>query len=63
MELTLKRRITSHGWHIYGKTTWQQPRRGEPIFAEKELGEEARLHDPFSVAWKRKLLNAGGGLE
>ena len=55
MEVTLKRRIASRGWHVYGKTVWQEPKRGESVFAEKETSEEALLADKFSVAWKRKL--------
>ena len=55
MELTLRRRNASRGWHVYGKTMWKEPKRGEFVFAEKELNEEALLYDTFSVAWKRKL--------
>ena len=55
MEVTLKRRIASRGWHVYGKTVWKEPKSGESVFAEKETNEEALLADKFSVAWKRKL--------
>ena len=42
-------------WHVYGKTMWKEPKRGEFVFAVKYLNEEALLYDTFSVAWKRKL--------
>jgi len=57
MELTLKRKIASRGWHVYGKTVWSNPRRGESVFAEKENNPEALLADSHSVSWKRKFIN------
>ena len=57
MELTLRRKIASRGWHVYGKTVWSNPRRGEFVFAEKENNPEALLADYHSVSWKRKFIN------
>ena len=53
-EVTLKKQIASRGWHVYGETVWKDPKKGEPVFAEKEKDEQALIIDSFAVAWKRK---------
>ena len=47
MEVTLKRLVASRGWHVYGKTAWKEPIRGESVFAEKEKDSAALLIDSF----------------
>ena len=37
MEISFERNIGSRGWHVYGKTVWQNPRRGEKLEAEMQL--------------------------
>ena len=56
MEMSFERNIASRGWHAYGKTVWQNPRRGENLEAKKEDNEEATKIDSFAIAWtvKRK---------
>ena len=49
MEVSLKKRIASREWHVYGKTIWKA------VFAEKERDQNALIIDCFFVAWKRKL--------
>ena len=50
MEVSLKKRIASRGWHVYCKTVWKDPRKGEPLFAEKETDQNALISDGFLVA-------------
>ena len=37
MEISFERNIASRGWHVYGKTVWQNTRRGEKLEAEMQL--------------------------
>ena len=57
MEVSLKRRLASRGWHVYGKTVWMNPKKGEAVFAEIDSNEEAIRADSHAVAWKRKLIS------
>ena len=50
-------RIASRGWHVYRKTVWENPKKGEPVFAEQDKSEEAMQADSHAVAWKRKTLS------
>ena len=54
MEITLTRLVASRGWHVYGKTVWQTPKKGQKLFAKREEDEEALLVDEYSVAWMMK---------
>ena len=56
MEMSFERKIASRGWHVYGKTLWQNPRRDENLEAKKEDNEEATKIDSYAIAWtvKRK---------
>ena len=45
--------MASRGWHFYGTTIWQNPKEGEILKAEEKNKEEL-IHDPYSIAWKRK---------
>ena len=53
MEASYTTLIASRGWHVYGKTVWQSPRRGEKLEAEKESNQNALIADPYSFAWTR----------
>ena len=55
MEVSLKRRIASHGWHVFGKTVCKYAKKGKPLFAKKEPDQNTLIFDRFSVAWKWKL--------
>ena len=48
----------SKDFKIISLLLWRQiqknPQQGENLSAEKEVGKTALMHDPFSVAWKRK---------
>ena len=56
MELPFEKNIASKGWHVYGKTVWQNSRRDKKLEAKKEDNEEATKIDPYAIAWtiKRK---------
>ena len=54
-EVSLKRRIASRGWHVYGKTIWKDPKKGEPVLAEKETNQNTIIIDRVPIAWKLKL--------
>lgn len=53
MEVTLKTKLASRGWHIYQKTTWPNPQKGQEVFAVKEKNQDALASDPYAIAWKR----------
>ena len=36
MDVSVEMGIAARGWHVYGKTVWQSPRKGEKLTAEKE---------------------------
>eukprot|EP00794_Sanderia_malayensis_P001041 gene1041-368_t len=55
MESVYTQSIASRGWHVYGKTSWKNPKTGQKVFAEKEKDRTALLQDPYAVAWKLKL--------
>lgn len=56
MQASFKTRIASRGWHVYMKSTWKEPKKGEAVFAENDFDRNAVLADSFAVAWKRKLV-------
>ena len=37
MEMSFERHIAPREWDVYGKTVWQNPRRGEKLEAEMQL--------------------------
>ena len=41
MEVSLELKIAARGWHVYGKTIWQSPRKEEKLMTEKEKSKEA----------------------
>ena len=45
MELSFERNIASRGWHVYLKTVWQNPHRGEKLEAKKKDNEETTKID------------------
>ena len=51
MEMSFKRNIASRGWHIYGKTVWQNLSRSEKLEAKKKDNEAASKIDPYAIAW------------
>ena len=54
MESVFRTKIASRGCHVYGKTTWTSPKKGQQLHAEKEKDKIALMHDPYAVAWKMK---------
>ena len=50
-------KTAARGWHVYGKTVWQSPRKGEKLTAGKEKDKEALDIDPYAVAWMLKRKN------
>ena len=48
--------IVSKEWHLYGKTVWQNLRRGEKLAATKEGNEGETKINSYGIAWtvKRK---------
>ena len=54
MEIVLTLLVASRGWHVYGKTVWQTPKKGQKLFAKREEDEKALLVDEYSVAWMMK---------
>ena len=54
MNVTLERNITFRDWNVYDKITWPRLRKGKSVFAVNSDNEQARMHDPFAVASKRK---------
>ena len=50
MEMSFKRNIASRGWHIYGKTVWQNLSRSEKLEAKKKDNEAASKIDPYAIA-------------
>ena len=57
MEVSVEMEIAARGWHVYGKTVWQSPQKGEKLTAEKEKSKEALDIDPYAVAWMLKRRN------
>ena len=57
MEVSVEMEITARGWHVYGKTVWQSPQKGEKLTAAKEKNKEALDIDPYAVAWMLKRRN------
>ena len=53
MEMPFRRNIASRGWHVYGKTVWQNC-RGEKLEATKEDNKEATKIDPYTIVWTVK---------
>ena len=47
MEVSVEMKIAARGLHVYGKTVWQSPRKGEKLMAEKEKNKEALHIDPI----------------
>ena len=54
METSYTTLIACRGWHVYGKSVWQNPRRDEILRVKKEENRTALLIDPHSVAFTRK---------
>ena len=56
MEVSVEMKIAARGWHVYGKTVWRNPQKGEKLVAEKEKNRNTLDIDPYAVAWilKRK---------
>ena len=46
--------VASRGYHVYGKTAWAAPKRGQKLYAKKETNAEALLVDKYAVAWMLK---------
>ena len=47
-------KIAARGWHVYGKTVWRNPQKGEQLVAENEKNRTALDIDPYAVAWMLK---------
>ena len=54
MEVSVEMKIVAKGWHVYGKTVWQSPDKGEKLTVEKEKNKEALDIDLYAVAWMLK---------
>ena len=50
MESIYTQTIASRGWHVYGKTSWKNPKKGQTVFAEKEQEKIALLSGPVHIA-------------
>ena len=57
MEVSVEMKIAATGWHVYAKTFWQSPRKGEKLTTEKEKNKEVLDIDPYAVAWMLKRKN------
>ena len=51
MEIFFKHLIVSRGWHVYGKTVWTIPKKGQRLYGQKEREADALLVDQYAVAW------------
>ena len=54
METSYSTLVACRGWHVYGNSVWQNPRRDEVLKLKKEENQTALLIDPHSVAFTRK---------
>ena len=54
MEIFFKHLIASRGWHVYGKTVWTIPKKGQRLYGQKERDADALLVDQYVVAWMIK---------
>ena len=54
IECTLEVKIASRGYHVYGKSIWSNPKKGECLIGEQETNPVALLEDPYAIAWKLK---------
>ena len=54
MEIFFKHLIASRGWHVYGKTVWTIPKKGQRLYGQKERDADALLVDQYAVAWMMK---------
>ena len=52
MECTLEVKIASRGYHVYGKSIWSNPNKGECLIGEQETDPIALLEDPYAIASK-----------
>ena len=50
--ITLEVKIASRGYHVYGKSIWSNPKKGECLIGEQETDPVALLEDPYAIAWK-----------
>ena len=55
MECTLEVKIASCGYHVYGKSIWSNPKKGECLIGERKTDPVALLEDPYAIACKRKI--------
>ena len=56
MESSFTTRIGSHGWHVYQKLTWKNPKKDEVSSFKKEADPVALRFDPFSLTFTRKSI-------
>ena len=42
MEVFVEMEIAARGWHVYGKTVWQSPRKGEKFGFSSHMVEKWR---------------------
>ena len=54
MEIVFKYLIASRGWHVYGKTVWPNPKKGQRLYGQRERDAGALLVDQYAVAWMVK---------
>ena len=57
MEVLMETNVASRGWHVYGKTVWKNPCKGQKVVAKKEKNKEALDIDPYAIAWTLKKKN------
>ena len=48
--------IASRGWHVYQKTTWKSPKKGEALECKRETDPVALRFDPYSIAFTRRSI-------
>lgn len=56
MESVYTTLIASRGWHVYQKTTWKSPKKGEALECKRETDPVALRFDPYSIAFTRRSI-------
>ena len=56
MESVYTTLIASRGWHVYQKTTWKSPKKGEALECKRETDPVALRFDHYSIAFTRRSI-------
>ena len=54
MESSFATLIGSHGWHVYQKSTWKNPKKDEALSFKNKADLVALRFDPFSLVFTKK---------